>query len=552
MPVDLQGPLSNIALWCSLALLATASCRLQPAGAGVEDQEVPIVEYHGLRPTDPQGREGLRNPERGWRIETLIAELPGAPAWGPAYHLRGQVSPEYSDEWWILDAQRYEAHGLTLAQTYCYLDAFVGKPISDEKLALLQQSFDRLREHGLKAVLRFAYERDTDRRGGPTLADILGHLDQLAPLIRQNVDVIFVMQAGFVGAWGEWHSSTHGLENDHAALAAIIAKVLEVLPPDRMTQVRVPKYKRWVLSDPRLGGFAEVTAQTAHTALPAARIGFHNDGFLAGPSHGGTWPEPPHFGSPGNPEFDLMTRESPYVAVDGELFWSDLGGVIDGLQAALGLRLHHYTSFSLAHSFSEREGKPYSIDAWMQTPLTIEQVREAKLPLSDGYFEDGAGHPVPRTQFEYLRDHLGYRLELQRAAFPRQIRAGGQFAVEVEVINRGFSTLHNPRPVLFVLIGGGRVIELPVPEADPRRWQPYEPGDTDYRPLLHRIGGKFRCPPDLPPGPYRLGWWLPDAAPGLRLDPRYAVRVANREVPWWTDPQGRYGVNLLGEVTVTR
>jgi hypothetical protein len=461
------------------------------------------------------------------------------------------VSPEYSDQWWLLDAQRYEEHGLTLAQTYCYLDAFVGRPISEEKLALLQQSLDHLRANGLKAVLRFAYERDTDRKGGPTLPDILKHLDQLAPLIRKNVDVIFVMQAGFVGAWGEWHSSTHQLESDHAALAAITAKVLEVLPADHATQVRVPKYKRWVLSEPVLGGFQEVTAQTAHTHTPTARIGFHNDGFLAGPSDGGTWPEAPHFGNPGNPEFDTMTAESPYVPVDGELFWSDLGGKIEGLRAAVRLRLHHYSSFSLAHSFSEREGKPYSIDDWMQTPLTVEQVHEAKLPLSDGYFTDAAGNPVPRTQFEYIRDHLGYRLELQQAAFPREVPASGELTVEAELINRGFSTFHNPRPVYFVLIGEKGVVELPVPDADPRQWQPYQPGDEEFKPLLHQFGLKSRLPQDLKPGLYRLGLWLPDAAPSLRLAPRYAVRVANRDAPWWTDADGRYGVNVLGEVQVT-
>ena len=29
---------------------------------------------------------------------------------------------------------------------------------------------------------------------------------------------------------------------------------------------------------------------------------------------------------------------------------------------------------------------------------------------------------------------------------------------------------------------------------------------------------------------------------------RVRVRVANRDVPWWTDPRGNYGINLLGVV----
>ena len=229
----------------------------------------------------------------------------------------------------------------------------------------------------------------------------------------------------------------------------------------------------------------------------------------------------------------------------------DTRGPIEGLRAALGLRLHHYSSFSLAHSFSEREGAPYSIDVWMQTPLTVEQVRETRLPLSDGYFEDDEGQTVPRMQFDYIRDHLGYRLELQRAMFPPQISAARELTVEVELINRGFSVLHNPRPVLFVLIGEEGLIEFPVGDAAPCRWQPFEPGDAEFTPLRHSFGQTSLLPQGLPPGLYQLGLWLPDAAPRLRRDARYAVRMANRGVPWWVDAQGNYGVNLLGEVEIT-
>ncbi len=508
------------------------------------------LEYRGIRPSDPGGKDGLRNPERGWRIETLIAEPPGEPAWGPASHLVGKVSTGYSDEWWILDAQRYEPHGLTLAQTYCYLDRYVGMPIPEEKLQWLQQSLDALRTHGLKAVLRFAYERDMGPPAGPTLEDIQRHLAQLKPIIRRNADVIFVMQAGFVGAWGEWHSSANKLEADHAILAAVIAGVLDALPPDRMTQVRVPKYKRWVLEQPALAPFAEVTAGNAHNGTPSARIGFNNDGFLAGETCGGTWTEPPLFSNPGNPEFDYMTRECPYVPVDGELFWSDLGGQIDGLRAAVRLRLHHYSSFSLAHSFSEREGKPYSIDTWMQSPLSLVQAQEAKLPISDGYFEDADGEVVDRTPFEYIRDHLGYRIELREARLPEGLRPGEPFRAEVDLVNRGFSAFTNPRPVLIVLLGDG---DGPVASwaspADPRTWQPFDPADPDFVPLTHTVAADGTVPEDLAPGTYRLGLWMPDAYDSLRLDPRYAVRVANRDVPWWTSA-GRYGVNILGEVTI--
>lgn len=44
---------------------------------------------------------------------------------------------------------------LTLVQAYCNLTEFTDRPISDEKLTMLQESFDHLRRRSLKAVLRF-------------------------------------------------------------------------------------------------------------------------------------------------------------------------------------------------------------------------------------------------------------------------------------------------------------------------------------------------------------------------------------------------------------
>ncbi len=528
------------------------------ANDSAEDAPTRLFTYHGLRPTDPGGRLGLRNPERGWRIETVIAE-PARKTFGPAHHLIGRVAPIYEADWWMLDAARFEPFGLTLVQAYCYLTEFADRPISNEKLALLQESLDNLRHRGLKAVLRFAYERDMGVKEGPTPDWILRHLDQLEPMLRKNVDVIYVLQAGFVGAWGEWHSAARIAPDDYAARAAIIKRLLEALPEGRMLQVRVPKYKRLALQQPALAAFVEVGPQSAFTNVPAARIGFHDDGFLAGPSDGGTWPEPPHFGQPGNAEFDYMTRESAFVPVDGELFWTDQGfdgkaargKGVDGLNAAVRMRLHHYSSFSLAHSYSEREGRPYSIDHWLSTAIVPESLRQAAMPVGDGWFEDGFGQPAMRTQFEYIQDHLGYRLELQSARIPEKVKTSAPFRVEIELINRGFSTLHNPRPVCLALMDRtGKVTELSVPDADPRQWQPFRPGDGEFKPIVHRIAWRGTLPAGIPTGWQQVGLWLPDAAESLRRDPRYAVRVANRDAPWWTDVRGQYGINVLGVVEV--
>lgn len=54
----------------------------------------------------------------------------------------------------------------------------------------------------------------------------------------------FCIQAGFLGSWGEWHSSLHDLsENSTITSAVVEAELFTMLPPDRKINVRVPSYK---------------------------------------------------------------------------------------------------------------------------------------------------------------------------------------------------------------------------------------------------------------------------------------------------------------------
>ena len=517
--------------------------------------EVRSVRYHGIRPTDPQGLVGLRNPERGFRTETAIAEGVHTTnvIFGLSDSIKNVVPPNlvYTNDRWILENKMFEPYGITLAQTYCYLTEYRNRPISKKKLDLLQKSLNCLRQNGMKAILRFAYAKDMKGKTSAKLKWILRHIDQLAPIIQKNVDVIYSMEAGFIGAWGEWHSDQYISPTDYVARAKIVKKLLDILPEGRMVQIRTPQARKYLLDTVIFKGQRQQYA---------ARTGFNNDGFFAGKTEGGTWTEPPYYGNPGNPEFDAVTKESPYMIVGGELFWSNLvqepgkqvqaHAADDGLAVAIRMRLHHYSLFSIEHSYSVREGKNYAIDKWIVTPITKEQLEQAKMPISDGYFKNQFGQEVKRTQFEYIRDHLGYRLELQKAAFPDKIKSGDILSSDFEVINRGFSTLHNPRKVYVVLIDiNGRVTAFDT-RADVRKFQPFKPGDANYTPLKHHFGIKVKLPAAIKPGWYQLGLWLPDPYDSIHLDPRYAIRLANRDTLWWTNDKGKYGINLFGTVEV--
>jgi hypothetical protein len=535
--------------------------------------DVQFLRYQGFRADDAESASGLVNPERGYRhelffgfgrgetiaygpggvplIRTNVLENPLPPGWGSWGHTLFGVRDGqrgYSDAHLVQALRDWQPYGTTVFQGYCYLDPWIHQPLPAELLDRLHASFGALRSSGFKVLLRFAYEKDMSRSAGPTPARILEHIAQLAPVLRTNSDVLYVLQQGFVGAWGEGHSSA--VQPSWKERNNILGAVLDSLPPDRKTMVRVTPYKESYLVSNNL---PRLSAELSLTTNAAARIGFDNDGFMAGTTDGGTFA---HAGA-GDKDYDYWTKDSPWVPVDGELFWSDQSwptgtASVNGWVAALRLRMHHFSTFSLAHSSSLYEGREYSMDAWKTQVVSRVMVESAKMPQSDGYFEDTHGMNATRSAFAYIRDHLGYRLELAAAAFPSFINTSNVLGVELRLYNRGFSTFVNPRPVWLVLLDGQAQVRAEwFTGTDARAWQPWTPGDPQYGVNLHRVTAKVRMPPLLRPGQYRLALWLPDGSDRLQRDSRFAVRCANRDSRWLITPDKRHGLNVLGELAVT-
>jgi hypothetical protein len=544
--------------WLSIAVLSAFSA------VAADDAGRVTRRFHGIPSTDPGGRDGLLNPDRGFRMEIVAGETQrGARHYplGKILELPREVErslrgDEPNDLLWIRATQHYRRHGITMALAYIYLTDFSdGQPLPAEKLAAIDESFRQARLHGFKLIPLFVYEAMPDPPTGPTATVILEHIDQLGPVLQSNADVMPWLRAGFVGAFGEWHNSFHNLLADHAALERIVSRLLDIVPKDKAILMRVPKYKRWVLGTPDLERYKLLGSDEAYSGSPKSRLGHANDGFMVGKNDGFTWPEPPHFSNPQNPEFTMATVESAFTPTEGELFVKDVGGAVDGFEAAVRFRLHHYCAFSFFHGNSELERygseavPDFPLTRWMKTPLVRARVEQARLPVSEGYFEDALGRPAERTEFEYIRDHLGYRIELQDASWPGRLAVSKKLDFDCKLINRGFATMHNPRPVRLVLINErDEAWAFDLPGVDCRAWQPFAPGDPHFEPLVHTIKATVPVPANLEPGRYRLGIWLPDRSRTIELNPAFAVRLANRDTRWWVSADAQYGVNVLGEL----
>jgi len=71
---------------------------------------------------------------------------------------------------------------------------------------------------------------------------LLNHISQLSPVLTSNQDAILAVQAGFVGPWGEWHSSTN-FGDDLEGRRDVVGGLLDAVP-ERIVQIRTPLHKR--------------------------------------------------------------------------------------------------------------------------------------------------------------------------------------------------------------------------------------------------------------------------------------------------------------------
>ena len=436
----------------------------------------------------------LANPERGFRFEIRVG-------------IEGSAQTE--SQWPFAD---YRSEGITVSQAYCYLSDYWDRPVSQGKLDALQSSFDRARRDGVKFLLRFAYAGGGNPEAAPSLGRILSHMEQLTPLVRQNADVIYALQVGWIGLWGEFHDDPSGLDRDPAAVAAVLGATLDMLPPSRMTMMRCMRYR-----DLAMRGAGD------SISLDMGRVGFFNDGTLANASDGGTFIAKggnPRLAEDGSGEFDAVSALGPGMPVDGELFWSPHTDTLRANAASTLARFikHHYSTFSIVHSNSAFNGQQTgAIDAWKRTAFSPRMLDSLGLPCDTHYFES---HPAP-SGYEYIRDHLGYRIELTGASIARR---GRSLKGSIRLRNTGCASPVNPRSIYLVLLDDcGSVMEIPT-GTDARMLRPWEeieiPVDIQLKGRLIRRT--------------RLALWLPDEDPLLRYRPPYAIEFSYGTVPYVT------------------
>ncbi len=416
--------------------------------------------------------------------------------------LERQVSPE--KPYAVKGRETYLAkhaendHGSLILVIY-YLDNYKSVSlIPDEILDAFDADMQVLRNYGMKCILRFAYTNSNadDTGHDAPLSVVQSHLAQYKSHWKANADVIFVFQAGIVGAWGEWYySDNFGNKYSHIndARRALLDTLLATVPADRCIQLRTPLFKTEYI-----GSTAPLTDGEAYAGTPKARLGHHNDAFLYHASNMGTYTDTAA-------QKPYIAQETLYVPIGGE---SD---ITDDEQAAV----------EAAHDV-----------------VVAEMSRLHWTFIQSGYSTTVTDMWRSNGTFDELNRNMGYRFQLLSATLPDVAQAGQKIDVSLRIQNVGYAPLYNLRTAYLVLRNDDDSYALPLP-TDPRTWLPNGAVST--------ISGQITLPAAMLNGTYQACLWLPDAYSSLANDPRYAVRLANTGV--WEETTG---MNNLGiSVTVT-
>ena len=394
----------------------------------------PEIVSHSYAATDAP----ILNPERGFFTPYL---LPGNAGFSPV-----------------------RITGNTLVHLNIRLDDYRERDIPQNVLDGLDVNFQDIRDAGVKAIPRVAYNQGPypDTEPDASKAWVLRHIEQLAPLFQKHSDVIAWVEAGFIGAWGEWHTSTNGLDNladKRDILNALLAAI-----PGRYVQVRYPANIIEMYPEP----------QDAAKAF----VAHHNDCFLSSATDVGTYERDGE---------NTIERDQEYLA-----------------------------KLTMLTPMSGESCAPFPPRSECNSAI-----REMELlhfsAINEAYHKGILRSWEAGGCMDEIVNRLGYRLSLTRADFNEQVRPGGLLNLKVEIENTGFSAPVNSRPIFIVLQQDASIFLTTLDPLEPRV---FHPGTSSFT-------ARLRLPSGLAEGTYHLALWLPDQSESLQNNSLYAIRFAN-------------------------
>lgn len=338
--------------------------------------------------------------------------------WTKLLHLRAEISEFSSNAWLSIDTtggKRDTVRG-------------VSQDLTEDALNVLQTTFDNIRANNGFAIVRICYDPWYNGRSNVTPEHkwVMRHVEQLAPVLSKNTDVIVALEMGMHGAYGEMHSDTN-ITYDRVAEATNL--MLRSTPPELKILTRTGNYSAKVLGfdnwgvDFHIDGekFKEIAKAKGDTMY---RVGMFNDGYLGTQYDYGTW---------GADCATSICREEGAAWLEKYSINTPYGG--EALTTAGGYEVINtpeflsYEGFRTHTSYLNVQWNNNLIDGWKKSQF------EGKDFEYDGSKIDSL------TGFKYVNDHLGYRFVLRESWLSDTVGSDGILRAKLRIQNVGFGNL---------------------------------------------------------------------------------------------------------------
>jgi hypothetical protein len=392
----------------------------------------------------------------------------------------------------------------TLVRKYYLLQPWISQDLPQSVLDMVAADLAACRAQGFKLIPRFTYNfNQTFGSDDATEAWTIRHIQQLGAVFSAAPGAIDHVHAGFIGKWGEMHTSSNGhvlpgTTTLSASGHTIVDALITHFPASRMLGLRYPTFKMAMFPSP-------LPLAEAYTGVMRSRLGAYNQGILYDSTDYGTF----------STDLTRQAAQRAYWTADCDTTF--MSGEPAGVTA--GYTLQDPVPVLAAQRFASLHSNQY----------------DAKI---DGLYDWWkANGPVGNTYWDQLTRRLGYRFVLTAARLPATVAPGASATVAITLRNDGFAALHNPRGFRMFLVSGATTVDLVMAQTpDPRRWRPGQTASEAIR---------VTVPLGTANGTWDLHLALPDPDPALAADVRYAIRCANTGI--WDATRGSH---RLGTMTV--
>ncbi len=301
---------------------------------------------------------------------------------------------------------------------------------------------------------------------------MIEHIKQNAALISEHKDVIYKISNGWMGYVGEMEDD---FQYPNVKYENVITAILEehCLPNGLYYSSRLSSYIDDIIKTSTNPKWTDPESEVYYPDY----IGYNNDA-MYGEQTNTDWLSGGYQLGNANGMWERDTAAAATRPMDGEMFINSslINGnkIPNGYQIILECAHHRMNDMSSWHGFLDERNntqRPTVMALWMDessdyySPVTPEILENMGIAYDPAWFKEGE----ERNAYEFIRDHLGYRLVVTDASVTYDSKKDKRMLVSVNLKNYGFAAAFNMESSLAILDEEGNVVQE-LETGSPETW----------------------------------------------------------------------------------